>query len=1400
MRKTLKSKLLIGAFASLIASSFAIGLAGTFAWFDARSKVDLENNINGQTEGSYFARGNGTANNPFIINKPRHLYNLAWLNYQGYFEKDEDGDGVLDQTFYFAIDPSLEGGVLDGLENGNPTVIPPIGTKDHPFYGNFNGNGKTIQNFTFSNTYSEYQKTPAIVTSNNFVAPQIVGFIGVIGNIQDSDPSTPSYTYDSYAAKFYNTNLKNITINTATSTSLVGIAAGYVNGELSNIKTDESNIAVSNSTTTATSYTSNLSDYGVVGFATNNYKNSVKKTSSKAYQVTTNNETFVADTSGRTDAWGGSIDMKSMHARLNDIRSNYATSRNVYTNYTTYYDVNGEIKPGSTTRTNTTTAMRTYTPTYAGQVAYDQTLGSYAFVYDADSAAEQTFLYMGAGHTATKHFDTYREHTGIKLTDGTNYLTVTAYTSNTGGTLGNLTTTGEAEATVWNYSGGNTGTLSTTFYYNNGAADPYYGGTAITYYLRNNNGNLQLSTTSTTWTRTIGSNGKVRYANNGKYIAFSNGSWTLANLPTEPTFTDPEPVHYNPSDYPTDGYQLYYENNGTITYLVPNANKNGLTTSTSLTEFGGWILTTSTNHQGSIKLTDGKQIYMSGGWSSSLNFGSASGDEADSYNVSIASNGTLTFSRSMRVWLSTSEYYLYYSSGFKLTDTAGNRNVKAKLTSEIISEANKKHDDWQEDYDDWEEEHETWEQTMNSMHYMINTTSTKLIGPDYYDNSNLQVSEDEYFTKYNGNDIYDTSYFPLNTYSAADVAKDPSLTLYAPTENNTGYYVGGGAGGNMRFGRHSASSVLSSNSYTGGKFVAVKTYNQNGDVTIDGNGANDPSSESFEKYEKTIAKLEGVMSGQTYVYGMHFRDAVIRTRQKAVAQWASINNVEKTNYELVANSIDFNLKEPGIVNFVAGTYGKLQDSSRTSDADSFFSLHMVQRDGDDFITNVKEIAEIYTDGKRGHAYVYKFTDGTYSIPYAYNPTNKTQKFELDEDGETSDIPLREGGEYVTTNSLPATYNPAGTNPDAELKFKTEWLKKTGYTGSGSSSKSAYYTINYAYYFEIPINEGEYALGSVEGGNFGAYLMYLDIGASALSLTRTSIWEHQQQSVWSASYPYGVAVMDLSDASAFNQLDTVLLVVEAGYHGTLSLDRNASGNAATIGGTNNKAGLLFSNERILNVSKTSAEGGGGITPLYDAVVTDTYRLRYLDLNENTGEIKETLITDVFVDGALQGSRTVTQSVVGGEEIDPEDIEVYNSIENGATVDEQGNPGTVEAGARLNEIQINSINLERASTTDIIVSFRFTTKDGANYSIAYNIAYINLTEDADFEDEVAGYNIVISKDGGEIKVYVTALDLDNVYEGAIDYVVTINGTTISGTSETVPAVTIPSGQVPAPTPEP
>ena len=99
-------------------------------------------------QGSYFERGDGSAEHPFVVARPIQLYYLAWLQDLGFF--NEVTDGTISQ-FYFEIGP------MNGATEPYPTeldmtgyVIPSIGTEQYPFVGNFNGNDFVISNLTFS--------------------------------------------------------------------------------------------------------------------------------------------------------------------------------------------------------------------------------------------------------------------------------------------------------------------------------------------------------------------------------------------------------------------------------------------------------------------------------------------------------------------------------------------------------------------------------------------------------------------------------------------------------------------------------------------------------------------------------------------------------------------------------------------------------------------------------------------------------------------------------------------------------------------------------------------------------------------------------------------------------------------------------------------------------------------------------------------------------------------------------------------------------------------------------------------------------------------------------------------------------------------------------------------------
>ena len=86
----MKRPSIIKLMAVLLGFSVIATVTSTIAWFAPTAVI--ENNktpIEGATEGAYFAYGDGSAEKPYGIKKPRHLYNLAWLNYLGFFNKSQ---------------------------------------------------------------------------------------------------------------------------------------------------------------------------------------------------------------------------------------------------------------------------------------------------------------------------------------------------------------------------------------------------------------------------------------------------------------------------------------------------------------------------------------------------------------------------------------------------------------------------------------------------------------------------------------------------------------------------------------------------------------------------------------------------------------------------------------------------------------------------------------------------------------------------------------------------------------------------------------------------------------------------------------------------------------------------------------------------------------------------------------------------------------------------------------------------------------------------------------------------------------------------------------------------------------------------------------------------------------
>lgn len=343
-----------------------------------------------------------------------------------------------------------------------------------------------------------------------------------------------------------------------------------------------------------------------------------------------------------------------------------------------------------------------------------------------------------------------------------------------------------------------------------------------------------------------------------------------------------------------------------------------------------------------------------------------------------------------------------------------------------------------------------------------------------------------------------------------------------PDEKNTGYVVSGAysATDNDPWGDIRV-SIYSKNRWQGLSNSGVHDESNTLETvyTIDDNGTHTVSSNSFDHYTDSKSKFESILAKDNkYISGLHFMDANISKDRLIEAEYVRIKNQEyhkEDGYELPEDAIDFHLQRKGYVNFFAGTY--------YPNNNAFFSLHEIERNGSK-ISSIREISEIYENptAKQAQSYVYKYKDETYSVPFLHGS--------------------RQGIKYDLNGNPLTNTTPTKTKPEGYSKtvFKTSWIGKR-------KSLENYY----AYYFEIPTNEGEYALGSVSGAA-GAYLCYLDIGANAQRTDITEFHEIKTISVYAYTYPKGVSF------SFIEGVDAALPIVDERKSASFSLKESFNG--------------------------------------------------------------------------------------------------------------------------------------------------------------------------------------------------------------------------------------------------
>ncbi len=1311
-------------------------ISGTVAWFSEYAAIP-EERIEGSVRGAYFAYGDGSSAAPYGILTQRHLYNLAWLQYSGYFNRDLNKDGNYD-TFYFELAGDVPASGLDMTGY----VLPPIGTERYPFLGEFNGNEKIIKNLTVSNAFSDYgSNKPTTVSSGNYVQPEIVGFFGVIGALPDA-----TYTYSSSANKFFDTGLVNVNVKTVTAQSLIGVVAGYVNADISGVAVDASAANVSASTSTALSYTSNLSDHGVIGFvAKEGRKKEITRVDETIYDLNVSSVyEFSASDQGDAQGFGGSIDMASLYSNIctkvwevvtgNTLNHSDDTYVAQYSTKATETIAKNGTSSGIVFDTSSMSSSSGDTAfyTYGNENSYftsgkdknrryynyeiqdsGTTTSSFGMIVETEASSfntEKRFMCLSGERDITVHSGAtlttkyYDSATGkfIYYEDGNgkrNYLNYDGSSS----TPKNVVADSDdaCTASLWNYA-------------NNVISTKYIESTATTvptYYLNcGSGGSLSItSSNSTSWSKD--SYGYYATVSGTKYyLGFDGANWTTTYIEAGTEELDYWLI-YSGDDY--------MNHNANPSQSNSNYVKTESSPSTPYPETIRWYLVDDGTHFSATSTTPYFYLYLytSSKWTNynsgintsyCYNYSGTTDVGDNSGHLSVTYNGTT--------------YYPYHSSGGTYWDPEPSYGETTLTFKRVYTPGSEP---------DYASDIHAADIALSSeyTHYSPQKSTSSTI--DSYVHTN-------------------PTYMPLTNKKTVS-GNTTTTTFGVPDEYNTGYIVSGAKYRGDPYGDIRVSSFPLPDSLESSNFTSssgnIGTY-----YTVNDSGVTQKINESTASDTFTSSSTyleEKVLKGSSNVYGLHFMDAAIsfgeveassnetyrnnNVGQSVKVPKAVINKQTYVNYELPTDCIDFNLKEKGYINFIAGTY-------YTSN-NSFFSLYEIVRNGDQSIKELRRITQILSDDTVPNSYQYKYdqnyTDsagntGMYSVPFRYKNSVK--------------VKLLDGSAYTDHSVQSSAYTGYST------EFKTSWIEK-----QSKSLKS-----NAAYYFEIPMNDGEYCLGSVDEGT-GAYLMYLDIGANAAKTQRTIVSEHFSVTESTMEYPLGVAILSSPSSITATMKEgneehdyLACVKISTSFSGSVTFAVNSkdSGQVDITGYVENNTVPTFQGDNIkLNISDK-------LVPK-SVVTKDIKRLEYFDYNVNTQETTRVLIDFVSTNGG-DYERTIKCFDANGDEItDQTKWKIFRTSTGVKFTD----LSDIEY-ENLTGTSGNGLYYSNTSTT-VLLTVRYWETETVTGESAYELS-VTSTKDSNGKTTIAfaGYTFSLTASGGSIEVEVLAKGTKKVIVGATE----------------------------------
>ncbi len=402
----------------------------SLAWFMNPTNRKTVEGIEGQATGNYFDGGDGSKESPYGISTAKQLYYFNWLQDLGYFNKDANNDNTLDKQYYFVLKKDID---------ASDYTLPPAGTAKYPFLGHFDGAGYKISNLTISNTKGDdksgLSKNGWPSDADDKVAGNIsvVGFFGIVGEndiISGENLTSLAYTVD--VNEVEDLYFDNLTVETSTDSTLIGLIAGYANGKLTNCGVHKGKFNFQNSS---------------VGVITNSTEGNPLKGNDKlskysligAYNSSHFEWKGIPQSDKQTGGdWGGSIDLSSLSKRINYIAKskNNGKTPGTYSEYNAfnaslYYYIRGfdwdttykagqyaALQSGTYLPLNIDLAKATISGSYTGE------MGSY---YTSGSNSAEPILDSNTGyitgknsgsnatpHLHSKYFDSSTDTGGIQ--------------------------------------------------------------------------------------------------------------------------------------------------------------------------------------------------------------------------------------------------------------------------------------------------------------------------------------------------------------------------------------------------------------------------------------------------------------------------------------------------------------------------------------------------------------------------------------------------------------------------------------------------------------------------------------------------------------------------------------------------------------------------------------------------------------------------------------------------------------------------------------------------------------------------------------------------------------------------------------------------------------------------